>query len=35
VPVPPKLLEMLAMVHGLKDKKKKAAGTKEKLPTPL
>ena len=35
VPVPPKLLEMLSMVHGLKDKKKKAAGTKQKSPPPL
>jgi integrase/recombinase XerD len=32
VPVPPMVLEMLAMVHGLKDKKKKTAGAKEKSP---
>ena len=35
VPVPPAVLEMLAMVHGLKDKKKKTAATKEKSPPPL
>jgi integrase len=35
VPVPPVVLEMLAMVHGLKDKKKKTAGAKEKSPPPL
>lgn len=35
VPVPPAVLEMLAMVHGLKDKKKKAAARKEKSPPPL
>ena len=41
VPVPPTVLEMLAMVHGLKDKKKrpaakkKTAGAKEKSPPPL
>ena len=35
VPVPPKVLDMLEMVHGLKDKKKKAAGGKEKAPPPL
>lgn len=32
VPVPPAVLEMLAMVHGLKDKKKMAAAKKEKPP---
>ena len=35
VPVPPAVLEMLAMVHGLKDKKKIAAPKKEKSPPPL
>jgi integrase len=41
VPVPPAVLEMLAMVHGLKDKKKrpagkkKTSGAKEKSPPPL
>jgi integrase/recombinase XerD len=35
VPVPPAVLEMLAMVHGLKDKKKKTAAKKEKSPPPL
>jgi integrase len=35
VPVPPKLLEMLGMVHGLKDKKRRTAGTKAKPPPPL
>ena len=35
VPVPPKLLEMLSMVHGLKDKRKKAGSAKEKSPPPL
>lgn len=35
VPVPPKVLDMLEMVHGLKDKKKKATGAKEKSPPPL
>jgi integrase len=35
VPVPPAVLEMLTMVHGLKDKKKMAAAKKEKLPPPL
>ncbi len=47
VPVPPAVLEMLAMVHGLKDKKKrptvkkktapkkKTAGVQEKSPPPL
>ena len=35
VPVPPAVLEMLAMVHGLKDKKKKVAAKKEKSPTLL
>lgn len=35
VPVPPAVLEMLAMVHGLKDKKKMAAAKKEKPPPPL
>ena len=35
VPVPPALLEMLAMVHGLKDKKKKSSSSKEKAPPPL
>ncbi len=32
VPVPPAVLEMLAMVHGLKDKKRKTAGAKKKSP---
>jgi integrase/recombinase XerD len=35
VPVPPAVLEMLAMVHGLKDKKKIAAAKKLKTPPPL
>src|SRR5450631_2826119 len=35
VPVPPAVLEMLAMVHGLKDRKKKTVGAKEKAPPPL
>jgi integrase len=35
VPVPPAVLEMLAMVHGLKDKKKRAAPKKDKSPLPL
>jgi integrase len=35
VPVPPAVLEMLAMVHGLKDKKKKVVAKKEKSPPPL
>jgi integrase/recombinase XerD len=35
VPVPPKVLDMLEMVHGLKDKKKKPSGTKEKPRPPL
>jgi integrase/recombinase XerD len=41
VPVPPAVLEMLAMVHGLKDKKKrpagknKTSGATEKSPPPL
>ena len=32
VPVPPVVLEMLAMVHGLKDKKKRIAGRTSPLP---
>lgn len=32
VPVPPAMLEMLAMVHGLKDKKKRPSSAKEKAP---
>lgn len=35
VPVPPAVLEMLAMVHGLKDKKKIAAAKKLKTPPAL
>jgi integrase len=35
VPVPPTVLEMLGMVHGLKDKKRKTAATKGKPPPPL
>lgn len=32
VPVPPKVLDMLEMVHGLKDKKKRSSSAKEKAP---
>jgi integrase len=35
VPVPPKVLDMLEMVHGLKDKKKNKAAAKDKFPPPL